>query len=504
MSRATLLDPFRAILCMAASAAIAWSGTACTPPPAPAQPHPLPLPAIVDSVAETPPLDRTHWGIEVYDPDRRRVLYRQNGELHFIPASNTKLVVTAVALGELGPDYRYRTEIHAPGRAPADSIVERLVVLASGDPTLSARFHPTATSPLDSMADSLAAAGIRRVSGELVVDASRFDSVMLHPAWELGDVDFAYAAPVAAFAIAEGTVMVELAPGAAPGEPALARIVGPAGRMHVVNALVTDTAGARRRISPERRPGSDTLRLAGRIPFGMAPDTVAYAVGDPVGLAALALLDALGRRGIAVDGGARVVYDAAEARTLRPADGAPVAAWTSPPMAEIVAAILKPSQNWIAEMVLKTLGAERTGQGSWPAGLAVERRYLQEVAGIDSTAFSLSDGSGLSVQNLLAPTAVVRLLDHARRQPWGPVYRAAQAEPGGEDSTLENRLPGLEGRLFAKTGTITNVNALSGYLTTRSGRELIFSIMTNATGRPAALVRRGIDRLVYAIEAIPD
>lgn len=504
MSQATLRMPSRAVLSVIAGAAIAASGAACTPPRAPIQPHPLPLAAIVDSVAGTPPLDRTHWGIEVYDPERRRVLYRRNGELHFVPASNAKLVVTAVALGELGPDYRYRTEIHAPGRTLGDSVVDRLVVVASGDPTLSARFHPSATAPLDSMADSLAAVGIRRVAGELVVDASRFDSVRLHPAWELGDVDFAYAAPVAAFAIAEGTFRVELAPGAAPGEPAVARIVGPAGRMHLVNDLVTDTAGARRRISTERRPGSDTLRLAGRIPLDMTPDTVAYAVGDPAGFAALALLESLARRGITVDGGARVVYDMTEARTLRPVGGQPVVTWTSPPMSEIVGGILKPSQNWIAEMVLKTLGAEREGHGSWPAGLAVERRYLRDVAGIDSTAFSLSDGSGLSAQNLLAPATIVRLLDFARRQPWGPVYRAAQAEPGVEESTLENRLTALQGRLFAKTGTIANVNSLSGYLTTRSGRELIFSILTNGSGRPAAQVRRGIDRIVYAIEALPD
>ncbi|HET7042293.1 MAG TPA: D-alanyl-D-alanine carboxypeptidase, partial [Gemmatimonadales bacterium] len=111
-------------------------------------------------------------------------------------------------------------------------------------------------------------------------------------------------------------------------------------------------------------------------------------------------------------------------------------------------------------------------------------------------------GSGLSAQNLITPSATVRLLDHARGQPWGAVYRAAQAEPGVEGTTLENRLPGFEGRLFAKTGTIANVNALSGYVTTRTGRELIFSILTNGSGRPAPLVRQAIDRVVLAIDGV--
>src|SRR5690606_25647417 len=217
----------------------------------------------------------------------------------------------------------------------------------------------------------------------------------------------------------------------------------------------------------------------------------------------------------------RVVYDPAEAAALRTGSGAadgvldsaaaatgtgeqgapplvPIASWTSAPLSEIVAAILKPSQNWIAEMLLKTLGAERGEGGSWPAGLEVERRYLFDVVGIDSTAVVLRDASGLSAQNLLTPRAIVQLLEHARRMPWGPVYRAALAVPGEKDGTLERRLVALEGRLFAKTGTIAHVNSLSGYLTTASGGELVFSILSNASGRPAAEVRRAIDANVNA------
>jgi D-alanyl-D-alanine carboxypeptidase/D-alanyl-D-alanine-endopeptidase (penicillin-binding protein 4) len=129
----------------------------------------------------------------------------------------------------------------------------------------------------------------------------------------------------------------------------------------------------------------------------------------------------------------------------------------------------------------------------------VERRYLTDVVGLDSTSFFLRDASGLSAQNLLSPQALVRLLEYNRQAAWGPQYRVALPTPGLRGSTLSTRLQGLEGKVYAKTGTITNVASLSGYLTTRTGRELTFSIMVNASGRSSNQVRRGIDRLVAAL-----
>ncbi|HEX7088960.1 MAG TPA: D-alanyl-D-alanine carboxypeptidase/D-alanyl-D-alanine-endopeptidase [Longimicrobiales bacterium] len=509
---------------LAAGIAAALALAACAPAPGRPAPRRVTLAGVVDSVVSTPPLDRTHWGIEVHDPARGATLFALDPERHFVPASNMKLLVTAVALGELGPEFRYRTELYAR-RAPGDTAAALLVVAGRGDPTWSERFHGTPWAPLDSLADSVALAGIARVTGELVVDASHFDREFIHPTWEVGDLDYGYAAPVAAFAIEEGTFRSVVSPGAAAGEPARVTVLAPPGTITLVNRLVTDTAGARRRIEVSRTVGSDTVTLLGTIPLGAAPDTLRLAVGEPARYAARALAAALEARGIEIEGGVRVVYDTLEAAVLRgvmdtaavaptAADSAladttaggtaavrleRVASWTSPPLAEVVAAILKPSQNWIAEMLLKTLGAERGEGGSWPAGAEVERRYLFDVVGIDSTAIVVRDGSGLSAQNLVTPRALVQLLAHARRMPWGPAYRAALAVPGEEEGTLENRLRGLEGRLYAKTGTITHVNSLTGYLTTASGRELIFSILTNASGQPSGEVRRAIDGIARTI-----
>jgi D-alanyl-D-alanine carboxypeptidase/D-alanyl-D-alanine-endopeptidase (penicillin-binding protein 4) len=171
-------------------------------------------------------------------------------------------------------------------------------------------------------------------------------------------------------------------------------------------------------------------------------------------------------------------------------------------MSDIVEVILEPSNNWVAEQVLKTLGAEHGNGGSWREGAAVATRYLADQADIDSAAFHLVDGSGLSAQNLLSPDAIMRLLYHASEQSWGPVFRAALAEPGEEGSTLSNRLGTYEGRIFAKTGSITHVNSLSGYLVAADGREIIFSVLSNASGVSAASVRAGIDRIVSALAQV--
>jgi D-alanyl-D-alanine carboxypeptidase/D-alanyl-D-alanine-endopeptidase (penicillin-binding protein 4) len=479
--------------------ALAGCGTAAVRTEAPAPRDRLAT--LIDSIVSTPPLQRTHWGVYVHDPAAGSALLEYDARRHYIPASNTKLVVGTVALGELGPAFRYETRLSAaPG--PADSIASGVLLVASGDPTLSSRFLPDDFAALDSLAAAAAAAGLRHIAGDLVIDASSFDDVRVLGAWEVGDLPFTYAAPVGAFAIAEGTFALVRIPGPTVGAPATVRVLGGDHLQPVRAAVVTDTAGARTRWEIDYLERRDTITIIGSIALGQAPDTVRLAVTDPVGYAARALADALGRHGIVLGGMIRVVTDSAEASAIRTrAAGAYriVAIRRSPPMADIVAAILQPSQNWIAEQVLKTLGAERRGQGSWSSGLDVERRYLIDVVGIDSLAFSLRDASGLSAQNLLTPRTIVRLLEHARVAPWGGDFRRALAAPGLRGSTLSGRLEGLEGRVQAKTGTIANVNSLSGFLTTDSGRALTFSIMTNGSGLPAAAVRRAIDRLVMEI-----
>ena len=458
--------------------------TACTQTaPETATPRRLQLETTADSVISIGQRE-TSWGVEIWDQGRGRAVYSHNAERHFVPASNTKLVVTTVAMGTLGPDWRYQTQISFAG---ADPNRRTLVIKGSGDPTMSARFFGGDLAVLDSLADSLYVKGFRNFA-DVVIDATVFTPQKIHSAWEIGDLPWYYAAPTASFAVGEAAVRMI-------ATPTDVRFVGPAPVANVKWQIRADTANASSNVDVdyERWPG--ILLVTGSVASNRA-DSSWIAQPDPETYAARALIDALRRKSVVVSGAERIVHDTAEIAALGPQQA--LFTWRSPPMKEIVGGILKPSQNWIAEQLLKTLGATRGTSGSWRGGLQVERRYLIDVVHIDSTAFSLSDGSGLSAQNLVTPHAFVQLLEHARKSPWGADYRAALPIPGLRGGTLSNRLLGLETRLAAKTGSIANVNSLSGYLRAADGRDITFSIQTNGSGRSSAEIRRAMDTIVRA------
>lgn len=499
----------------AAPLLLAAAAGACVRAPLPSvQPEPFDFARMADSIMVTAPLDRAHLGIMVYDPATGRTLYEHNAERRFVPASNQKYWVTTTALHEFGTDWRYRTPVLGIGVGTAAGSVRNLVVVGRGDPTLSTRFHDDEQTPLGMLADSVVAAGIRRI-GELVVDASYFDRAIIPGTWTYGNLNGTSAPPTGAFVVDEGIYRISISPGLVPGEPAVVVPVTPGDAEPVVANVTTLPAGARGAGTSNRRgPWSDTLYIAGGIAVNAESRLVRVPMTDPVGFAAYAFAGALRERGVTIEDGVRVVYDTSATAVWRgdriaapgtaPANGSDardvreLAVWTSPTMAEIVTAILQPSQNWIAEQLVRTLGAERNEQGSWRAGVDVQTSFLFDVVGIDSAALRLNDGSGMSHQNLVTPRAVVQLLDHARTAPWADTFRDALARPG-EPGTLSNRLRALEGRVEGKTGTLSNVNALSGYVRTRDGRELIFTILSNASGLPSGPVVAAIDALVTSL-----
>jgi D-alanyl-D-alanine carboxypeptidase/D-alanyl-D-alanine-endopeptidase (penicillin-binding protein 4) len=479
----------------------------------------------IEGIVTTPPLDQVHWGIHVVEAGSGAVLYTRNAHKKFVPASNMKILSTAAALSLLGPDHRYRTEVWGLGPMEEGSGVLEgdLVVRGVGDPTLSDRFYPSATAPLDSLAVRLRDGGLRRVRGALVVDASAWDSTSVPGSWMVGNLPWRYAATGGAFAIGEGEIVMEVTAGPGEGSPARVRSWPPTETDFFTAFFVTTHPDSGSSLDVHYRPESRRLRVEGRIPVG-AVDTFSVAQRDPVRLAADALLGRLEARGIRVESGVRISWEpgepvgpagcltgrldradsaatAPEAHRLLPhCEGSRhLATLTSPTMAEIVQAILEPSQNWMTEQLVRTLGMEEDGEGSWRNGFRVQETFLVGRVGADSLDFSFRDGSGLAAYNLVTPRGIVEILAYMRRSPHADVYRRALAEPGEEESTLRRRLLELEGRLWAKTGTITHVNSLSGYLTGRDGRELIFSVLTNGSGLSSGTVRAGIDAVVKAV-----
>jgi D-alanyl-D-alanine carboxypeptidase/D-alanyl-D-alanine-endopeptidase (penicillin-binding protein 4) len=452
------------------------------------------------------------------DAESGRVLLSRDAHRKFVPASNMKVLVTAAALATLGPDHRFRTEAWGVGGLdPRTGRLEGdLVLVGSGDPTLSERFWGDDLAPLEALADSLRSVGVREVEEALVVDASAWDSTTVAGSWMVSNLPWYYSATGGAFAVGEGDAEVVVRGGPRPGVPATVAASPPAGSGLIVSSVTTVAPAAEEGpadadLDVSWLPESRRIELRGTVPAGAA-DTLRLAVRDPVRLSAALLHRVLEARGIAVRDGWRVAWDPGipvalatlPERAPRCLTGSVpdcraatrIASLASPPLIEVVEGILEPSQNWMTEQLVRLLGASDTTQAGWPAGLAAMERTLVDRVGVDSLDLSLRDGSGLSAYDLVTPRAMVRTLRWIRAQPWGEAYRRALAEPGEEGSTLSGRLPGLEGRVHAKTGTISNVNSLSGYLVTDEGREVVFSILSNGSGLPSRVVRDGIDAVV--------
>jgi D-alanyl-D-alanine carboxypeptidase/D-alanyl-D-alanine-endopeptidase (penicillin-binding protein 4) len=498
-------DPFRAplggaalALALLATPVLPARGQEATPPVGAVSTRGAELARRIEAVIDRPPFHRAHWGIAVWDPATRSVLYRRNADKHFIPASNLKLVVASTAAHVLDPDFRYRTRVYA-ARPLRDGVVEGdLVLHGRGDPTLSGRYFPKPTAALEALADSLFTRGVRRVTGGVVADESWFDTAYVHGDWERHDLLWWYAAPVGALGFNDNSIDFRVEPGRRVGEPARITPSPESGFYRFENRTRTVAAGRPRTLDFERVPGTNRIWAYGEIPRDASPRTEYVAVVDPARVAGTVFREALERRGIRVGRPeVRVVSDPAlsVAGTM-----APLAEHLSPPLPQVIGPILGSSQNWYSEQLLKTLGKEMKGKGSWKAGLEVEQEFLTRVVGIDSAAFVLRDASGLSAGNLITPDALVRLLEWARTAPRGELVRTA-LPVSGTSGSLRSRLSDLRGRVAAKTGYIGNVDSLSGYVKLADGRELVFSVIANASGLPSSRMKEAIDQVVRAIAA---
>jgi D-alanyl-D-alanine carboxypeptidase/D-alanyl-D-alanine-endopeptidase (penicillin-binding protein 4) len=430
----------------------------------------------LNALLDEPPFDRAIWGVAIADPSGR-IVYTRNADRLFIPASVTKILVASAAVALLPPDYRFRTSVYAAGLVDGGVVNGDLVLYGRGDPTLSGRSDDSSSAAFDEMADALRSSGIVRITGDVVGDASYFDSVLVHPSWAGYDLNWWYAAPVTALGFNENSVDFFITP-TTPGNPPAISFAPDLGVVRFTNHARTVPADSARTFDFHRAPGTNTIWTAGDVPADVRPWAEHVAVWDAPAWAAAALRRSLEQRGIVVDGRAGTTYDSAAYAAARRA--APLAEHWSVPLPDILGPVLESSQNWFAELLLKTLGREFLGVGSFAAGIAVERRFLIDALGVDSTAFAVVDGSGLSASDLATPRALVQVLRAMRRRPGAEAF--VRALPlGGHSGTLRHRFrdPPLEGRVRAKTGSIDRVNTLAGYLEQGGGRTWTFAIQLN-------------------------
>jgi serine-type D-Ala-D-Ala carboxypeptidase/endopeptidase (penicillin-binding protein 4) len=380
-----------------------------------------------------------------------------------------------------------------------------LVVYGRGDPTFSAHSYGADSlagisrdsmwTAMDDLAARIYAAGVRKVSGVLVGDGSRFEPKLTHDAWEQYDLNWWYAAPISGLGFNDNSVDLTETPGAQVGAPATVTFEPDLKLFTFENRSRTTPAGSPRTLEFYRHPGTLAIWAEGDEPLDDGVTTEYFALPDPNFYFAQALRSRLERRGIKIEGPTLSTVDSTRFRDARL--GKPLAVHTSRPVSDLVFPILNSSQNWYAEMLLKTLGRERGAAGSWTEGLRVERDFLVHTVGVDSLAFATVDGSGLAKANLVSARALARILRYAREHRGGDAFVRAMPR-SGRPGSLKRRFLGtpLAGRVIAKTGSVERVHSLSGYVELPGNRSLVFSILANNYAGSSAPMLARIDSVL--------
>lgn len=408
----------------------------------------------------------------VVDEASGAVLLGHAQDTALVPASNMKVLTTAAAWSRLGPTFAHETRVMAAG-APVDGVISGdVVVVGDGDPTISRRFDPEPL--LSDWAEALWRAGVRKVTGGVVADARAFDDVRLHPDWEPSDAERWYGAEISALTLNDGCIDVNVA-----GSPGGARVtLSPDTGYFTVEVAAGLTEDKNKHVFSVLRAGPDKrqLRITGRV-WTRAPGyESSVPARDPAMFFAVLLRERLVARGIEVVGPAR------RAAAGDAANGAFTLHRRLAPLPRTLEVTNRRSQNMYAECLAKTLGRRHGGGGTWAAAGEVIAAHAR-ASGAEADEVVVRDGSGLSRENRLSAAALVAVLRAASRGPEGAAFRSTFAEPGADDGTLEKRLRDLPAgaALRAKTGTLTGVSALSGYLTVGQ-RRVVFAVIGNGGG----------------------
>jgi D-alanyl-D-alanine carboxypeptidase/D-alanyl-D-alanine-endopeptidase (penicillin-binding protein 4) len=454
--------------------------------------------------------DKGFWGMLITDAATGEVLYARNAGNYFTPASDAKLFTTALALGTLGPEYRVRTTISTTGTLDENGLLHGdLVLTGGGDANLSNRKFPydkkverdgLPEKALAALADAVVARGVKEIEGSVIADDSFFPVNRFPDGWTIDDMLWSYGAAVSAIAVNDNTFTLELRPGEREGDGATFTIEPASDFYTIENTIHTTAHGTEEKLAAAREPGSRTIRVSGTMPAGASPRRLTIAIEEPAEYAAALLARLLAARGIKIDGVARARHagDTAVLGENRPAETA-LAERISEPLAEEIRHVNKNSLNLHAEFLLLLAAHEKSGATTREEALKYAADYYK-AAGIADGEVVFSDGSGLSRRDLVTPRAIVQMLNYAATQPWGEVYRTS-LPIAGEDGTLSERMKNTaaEGHIFAKTGTVEHVVALSGYATTTRGAHLTFSILGNNNSLHAQTADTVLDAIAVAM-----
>jgi len=428
------------------------------------------------------------WGALVVSLTRGDTLLSYRADRRFVPASNAKLFTTAAALHYLGSDFRFLTVLLASGPVRDSTLYGDLVLYGTGDPTFGLD-----TAALAPFADSVVRAGIRRVNGDLVGDASFLGAELVGPGWSPDNLGQWFAAPPSALGAAENLVEITVTPGDKRGDPAVVTMDPPNDYFTIHSTVTTGRPRGRTRIGERHGAAPTEITLTGSISPWRRSWRTYEVVQQPAIFAAGLLRSLLAARGVTVAGATRSATDDAPGRGRRllawaraGGDGEPlpgtIAVRRSESLGDLIEMINHRSHNLSAELVFRSIGRTVGGTGTFASGARVVTQFLRDTVGISPASFTVSDGSGLSILDEATPRSLVQLLAYERRVPEAEVFWNSLPVAG---DGLQGRMEDTpaEGRLRAKTGTLKNASALAGYVSAADGEELAFSIMVNDAWR---------------------
>lgn len=417
----------------------------------------------IDKLLQSASLRSAHVGFFATDTGSKTVLYSRNADEEFMPASNFKLLTGSAALQKLGTDFAFLTSVRTDG-ALMDGVLNGNVFLrGGGDPLLRA-------GDLTNAAAALAAGGVTRITGGVYTDASYFDNQRYGFGWSWDDFPYYYAAVVSGLCLEENVIHIRMRPGEAAGAPVQLVVVPQTQAFKIDNRMITGPKDSKDTSDIERRD-SDTITLTGSYPLGAKESgDLVPAVPNPERYAGDVFLSALHARGIVVAGPTLSASTPAGARVL----------WThsSEKLPLLLADFWYPSDNLMGELLLKALGVAKSGvPGSDAPGIEMENEYLRSVK-IDPKTVSITDGSGLSQYDRITPRDLWKIL----QSNWDGHNRdiVLDALPvSGVRGTLEGAYKGTpaEKMVFAKTGSISHVRTISGFIRTRRHGAVTFSFM---------------------------
>ena len=471
---------------------------ACGKPPAAITPvlpsDPLAQLAVsISSTIRSPGVARGVWGVSVYSLDRREALFGLNDTTLLVPASTAKLIALATAAQSVGWDYRYETVVRATGPITDGVVHGDLIVVGSGDPSIGGRGGST----LAGFVDVMRTAGILRIEGRVIGDDDAIEEPRPQLAWAWDDLGYTTGALFGALNYGENRMDVIVAPGNAVGAPAT--LTQPySWNRAMLNRAMTGAAGSTQLLWPEQRPGEPFLTIAGSIAIGAPPARVSVAVGNPTLWFANALRHALIAAGIDVRGEAQDIDDVA-LEPLEPERGDGILyIHRSPTLAALAQPMLKESINLYAEAALRL----NTPGGAFPTNDAALAGVRATLSGWDvpTEGWQVVDGSGLSRRDVVAPDTLIAVL----RRMWDPTGASPWMNSlpiAGVDGTLAGRMAGTAaaGNVRAKTGTMSNIRALAGYVQTKDGEPLAFVIIVNNFEGPGAASVDAIDRIAVTL-----